>query len=67
MDRFDDLIQCYLEGEKKSQKRDIEKAYRYLIDHTGGKTMMKKRQYREFKDTIQNELENPEFAIAYLK
>jgi putative addiction module killer protein len=24
-------------GEKKSQKRDIEKAYRYLIDHTGGK------------------------------
>ncbi len=24
-------------GEKKSQKRDIEKAYRHLIDHTGGK------------------------------
>ena len=24
-------------GEKKSQKRDIEKAYGYLIDHTRGK------------------------------
>ena len=24
-------------GEKKSQKRDIEKAYRYLMDHTEGK------------------------------
>jgi probable addiction module antidote protein len=28
--------------------------------------MTKKRQYREFKDTIQNELRNPEFAVAYL-
>ena len=28
--------------------------------------MIKKRQYREFKDTIQDELRNPEFAIAYL-
>ena len=26
-----------LGGEKKSQKRDIEKAYSYLIDHTGEK------------------------------
>lgn len=28
--------------------------------------MTQKRQYREFKDTIQQELRNPEFAIAYL-
>ncbi len=28
--------------------------------------MTKKRQSREFKDTIQKELRNPEFAIAYL-
>lgn len=28
--------------------------------------MIKKRHYREFKDTIQDELRNPEFAIAYL-
>ena len=28
--------------------------------------MTKKRLYREFKYTIQNELRNPEFAIAYL-
>jgi probable addiction module antidote protein len=28
--------------------------------------MTEKRQYREFIDTIQEELRNPEFAIAYL-
>jgi len=28
--------------------------------------MTKKRQYREFVDTIQEELRNPEFAVAYL-
>lgn len=29
--------------------------------------MTKKRQYREFKDTIQNELRDPEFAVIYLE
>lgn len=28
--------------------------------------MKQKRQYREFVDTIQEELRNPEFALAYL-
>ncbi len=28
--------------------------------------MTKKRQYREFVDTIQDELRNPQFALAYL-
>ena len=28
--------------------------------------MTQKRNYREFVDTIQDELRNPEFAVAYL-